>query len=251
MAMRLDRQWTVLAAAAAGILALGLGLGIAVGRHGDPAGLPTATPTATPGQAEADVAPSRGAAPTATATPAVTTADFRWVDFGGMRVPVSPTAGPAVIGPDGPASVFTETPTGALLAATHIMLRLEPSFGPRVYRSTMERQVVGPGKAAAGADIDAEYEQERQQAGVLEGQPTGGPQVRLVGFRLAGYSDTAATVHLLLRGADSNGAALYGDSRAELVWMGGDWRVVAPPDGDWGATTTLVASAAGFTPLGG
>jgi hypothetical protein len=146
---------------------------------------------------------------------------------------------------------FADTPTGVLLAAIHIMLRLEASFGPTLYRPTLQRQVVGPGKAAAAANLETEYQQERQQAGLPDGQPVGGPKVRLAGFQLAGYSEGAATVHVLLVAVGSQGEALYGDSRTELVWVAGDWLVVAPPDGDWEATTTLVASPDGYTKLSG
>jgi hypothetical protein len=33
----------------------------------------------------------------------------------------------------------------------------------------------------------------------------------------------------------------------EAVWDGGDWKVVAPPGGDWGNSAAELSSLAGYT----
>jgi glycine/D-amino acid oxidase-like deaminating enzyme len=109
---------------------------------------------------------------------------------------------------------------------------------------------VGPDKAAALVTLETQYEQARREAGVPDGQPIGGLEVAVIGYRFAGYADTAATVHLLLR-APAPSRDIYGDSRVELRWQDGDWRVVAPPGGNWDATTVVVAAPAGYVGLGG
>ena len=35
--------------------------------------------------------------------------------------------------------------------------------------------------------------------------------------------------------------------RIEVTWSGGDWRVVAPPDGDWGNAAAELSSLSGYT----
>jgi hypothetical protein len=36
-------------------------------------------------------------------------------------------------------------------------------------------------------------------------------------------------------------------TRIEILWRGGDWRVVAPPGGDWANSATTVSSLTGYT----
>jgi hypothetical protein len=235
----------LLAAAVVAVLAAVLGVGYVLGRGG---GGPAASPEPSPSP------PS--AAPTGSATgggsggpatlPTVSQDDLRWEDFHGLRVPVSASAGPRQTGGD-LASGFADSPAGALLAGVHTMLRVNANFGPRVFRPTIEHQVVGE-KAAALADVEQEYQADRRAAGVPDGEPTGPLYVTLVGFRWEGYTPGWAVLHLLLQGpAGAGGGTAYVDSRVDLRWVDGDWRVTAPAGGKWDATSTVVASRSGYT----
>ena len=35
--------------------------------------------------------------------------------------------------------------------------------------------------------------------------------------------------------------------RVQVTWSGGDWRVVAPPGGDWGNAAAGLSSLSGYT----
>ena len=35
--------------------------------------------------------------------------------------------------------------------------------------------------------------------------------------------------------------------RVQVTWSGGDWRVVAPPGGDWGNAAAVLSSLSGYT----
>ena len=37
----------------------------------------------------------------------------------------------------------------------------------------------------------------------------------------------------------------------EVVWDGGEWKVVAPPGGDWGNSAAELSSLAGYTAFPG
>ena len=36
-------------------------------------------------------------------------------------------------------------------------------------------------------------------------------------------------------------------TRVEIVWNGGDWRVIAPPGGDWASSAASLSSLDGYT----
>jgi hypothetical protein len=173
------------------------------------------------------------------------------VDFHGVRVPVSASAGPRENPPAGAPSGFADTPEGALMAAVHIALRLDDRFGPAVFRPTVRQRVTGPDTAAALASLEQQYQQDRVQAGVPEGEAAGPVYVSLVGFRLDGFTPTAAVVHLLAQGpADISSPGRYADYRVELRWAAGDWWMLAPPGGSWDSLVTIAASPAGYTGFG-
>ena len=45
----------------------------------------------------------------------------------------------------------------------------------------------------------------------------------------------------------SQGTTVQAATRVEAVWSGGDWRVVAPPGGDWGNAAAALPSLSGYT----
>ncbi len=245
------RSIAAAALAAVVVLAVGAGLGARLGRPGGSAGPGTPAATAERGTAGLPASAATPAAASATAA-GVSQAGLRWVDFHGVRLPVSASAGPGRESPDGAAAGFADTPLGAALAALHITVRLDARFGPRVYRPTLAGQVTGPDKAAAAANVEAAYAAHRRVSGTPPGQATGPVYVTVVGFRFEAFTPASALVHLLLLAPAGTAAGwAQADYRAELRWAEGDWRLVAPPAGNWQAVLTVVADAAGYTRFGG
>ncbi len=165
------------------------------------------------------------------------------MDFHGFALPVSPTAGPHTLADDR-ASGFAHTPLGAALAAVNIGFRTGSSVSPFVFEPTIAEQ-------ATGVDQPALVEQTRTDA-ANEGVPA-----RLTGkmpgtiYRFAGVRFDAATpdqvvLHLATASETPTGTTVYADGRIELRWERGDWRVVAPPGGNWDVVATSIASTAGF-----
>ena len=66
-------------------------------------------------------------------------------------------------------------------------------------------------------------------------------------FRWVAYTPADATVDLVSAGPGSQGATVRASTRIEVIWHGGDWRVIAPPGGDWGNAAALLTSLAGYT----
>src|SRR6266404_8050346 len=80
---------------------------------------------------------ARPARPSGSATaPAAGVAGLRWVGFHGIALPVSPQDGPRDTR-GGLAAGFTDTPTGALLAAINIGVRTAAQWGPAIYAPTI------------------------------------------------------------------------------------------------------------------
>ncbi len=233
---------------AAALLALGV-LGLATLRHTRTTPGP---PPAGPASSEAtSVDAGTSSLPSGSPTPVAALDDLRWVEFHGVRVPVSASAGPRENPLVGAPSGFADTPTGALMAAVHIALRLDDRFGPKVFEPTVQQRVTGPDTAAALAALEQQYEQDRVQAGAPDGEATGPVYVDLVGFRADGFTPAAVVVHLLARGgtAAPSGAG-YADYRVDLRWVGGDWWMLAPPAGSWDSLVTIAASPVGYTQFG-
>ena len=97
----------------------------------------------------------------------------------------------------------------------------------------IQGQVTGPDAAALLASCQAGYGQASQAAHITGGQPLGNAYVTEQAFRWAAYTPADATVDLVSAGPGSGGVTIRASTRVEVVWQGGDWRVVAPPGGDW------------------
>ena len=52
---------------------------------------------------------------------------------------------------------------------------------------------------------------------------------------------------IVTAGPGSGGTTVLAATRIEVIWGGGDWRVVAPPGGDWGNSATAISSLTGYT----
>jgi hypothetical protein len=225
------RAWL---AAAVVIAVAGVGLALAVTSRGGGPG---------PGRPSGPAAPPAASGPQ---LPSVSLAGLRWTDYHGVQLPSSPAAGPRHTR-NGLAWGFSDTPLGALLAALNIGVRANAQWGPDVFVPTIQDQVTGPDAAALLAGCQAGYGQASQAAHITGGQPLGDAYVTEEAFRWAAYTPAGATVDLVSAGPGSQGVTIRASTRVEVVWHGGDWRVVAPPGGDWGNAAARLSSLGGYT----
>ena len=175
------------------------------------------------------------------ATPSVS-----WIDFHGIQLPVSATAGPRRRH-NGLARGFADTPLGAVLAAVNIVVRTAAQWGPPVYRPTINHQLTGPGSTALLAADNSDYAAMRAAAHVAPGHPAGRGHAAETAYRLAAYTPTAATADIVTEGPASNGATVIAVTRIHLVWQRGDWRVIAPPGGAWASSASTASALRGYT----
>ena len=229
------RFWPAAAVVLVVIVVLSAGLAVKVTSGG----------TGSPGPGRRSPAP---AAPGASGPqfPRVGLAGLRWSGYHGVQLPSSPAAGP-YHGANGLAWGFADTPLGALLAALNIGVRANAQWGPDVFVPTIGNQVTGPDAAALLASCQADYGQASQAAHIAGGRPLGSAHVTEEAFRWVAYTSSDATVDLVSAGPGSQGVTVRASTRVEVVWRGGDWRVVAPPGGDWGNAAAQLTSLDGYT----
>jgi hypothetical protein len=229
---------------AAAVLIIILGAGLALARSGR---LPAPGNPAV--KAAPSARPSSGAAPKGqdqASVPDVSLAGLRWSDFYGVELPSSVSAGPREVR-GGVAAGFAHSPLGALLAAVNIGVRANAQWGPRIFTAVIRGQITGPDAAALLASCQAAYGQASQSEGVTAGQPLGNADVAEEAFRWVAYTPAAAILDLVSAAPGSNGATARASVQMEAVWDGGDWKVVAPPGGDWGNSAAGLSSLAGYT----
>lgn len=239
------RTATVLTAVAAALLvlvAVVAGLLVALGHRDSPAAQPTSGDPVRPA-----ASPTGPTMPILTANPTTSaTADqLSWVTVAGARVPVSATAGPRDT-TEGRARGFAHTPTGAVLAAAHISVRLSAQAGPSVFDATLREQVVGADAAALGRHLAEDYQAARAQLGLPYGEPAGRLYSTIRGYQLGMDDADAATVRLLIEGPGRDSGSVLVAVRTRLQWTGADWALVAPSGGDWTADAALITDTTGF-----
>jgi hypothetical protein len=245
------RRWwlpAVLAGAAAAVVGLACG---ALIFGDDPPQAPT-SPASPPGQPAGTAPPPSisqpAASPTGTAGQAgdPVPGDLAFTEVAGLRLPVSDTAGPSEVAA-GLARGFTRTQAGAALAAAHVLVRVHPEVGADVFGPTLDHQVVGDAgdvQALAGNVADA-YEQLLQQWPATYGQPAGRLYLAIGGYRIDSFTDTDATVALLIEVPDNGGGSLLGATTVRMRWHQGDWALVAPAGGAF-TETSVVEDTSGF-----
>ena len=184
--------------------------------------------------------------PGGSSVPQVNLAEVRWYDFYGVELPFSAQAGPRNTG-GGLAVGFAHSPLGALLAAVNIAVRANAQWGPPIFTPVIRNQVTGPDAAALLADCLSTYGQASQSAGVTGGQPLGNVDVAEEAFRWVAYTPDAAVIDLVSAGPGSQGTTVRATTQLEVVWDGGDWKVIAPPGGDWGNSAAELSSLTGYT----
>jgi hypothetical protein len=175
--------------------------------------------------------------------PQIAFTGLAWLDFHGVFLPYSSEDGPRRT--DGELAMgFARTPRGALLAAVHITVRANVQWGSKVFEPTIRQQVIGPDAATLLASIRAAYE--HRKGGRPEGAALGRGYVVLEGFRWQGYSPETASVDLVSAGPGDSDITVRAVTRIQLQWQDGDWRVLAPPAGAWGASATSIDSPDGY-----
>jgi hypothetical protein len=180
--------------------------------------------------------PSSAAAGTPVTTPVTDLSGLRWVNDQGYLLPESAQAGPHAVS-GGLASGFADTPLGALVAMINIAARTAWELGPAVFQPTIEHQVTGPyAGEMLSLDLDA--------YGNGTGQASG-PYARMAGFQWAGYTPADATADLAEEGP-ADGTVIYAAIQVQAQWINGDWRIVAPPGGDWADSATQIGSLNGY-----
>jgi hypothetical protein len=167
-----------------------------------------------------------------------------------MLLPSSAQAGPRHVR-GGLAWGFTDTQRGALLAAVNIGVRTAALWGPNIYQPTISRQVTGRYAAALLATDNADYAQMRAAAHVRAGLPAGRGYAAEAGYRFAFWTPRTATIDVVTSAPGSGGTTVLAVTRIEVLWRHGDWRLVAPPSGDWSRAASAVPSLARYTPFPG
>ncbi|WP_433501745.1 hypothetical protein ACQP1K_29360 (plasmid) [Sphaerimonospora sp. CA-214678] len=180
------------------------------------------------------------------AMPDVDVRDWRWTDFHGVRLPYSSSDGPRVVAGDR-AYGFAPTPAGALLAALHLGMRASPRWGPAVFEPTITEQFTGPETSALLRSVRATYDSVRAVAGVADGEPIGRAYVVVEAFRWQAYVPGLAVVDVVVAGPGHDSTTVRAAMRMQVLWRDGDWRVVAPPGGDWARTSAVVTDLTGYT----
>lgn len=178
-------------------------------------------------------------------SPATAGQGLTWIDFHGIQLPVSAHDGPRSTR-RGLAQGFTDTPRGALLAAINIGVRTAALWGPAIYTPTITRQVTGPDAAALLNADTSGYRALQAAAHVPAGQPAGRGYAVEAAYRFVAWSPADATVDVVTEGPGSSGATVLAGTRIEVLWQRGDWRLVAPPGGDWANSATSVSSLTGY-----
>jgi hypothetical protein len=173
-----------------------------------------------------------------------------WASFHGIQLPASSTAGPrhfrAAL-----AYGFADTPAGALLAAINIAVRTAAQWGPAIFTPVIARQVTGPDTAALlHADVSS-YTAMRAATHIRAGQPAGRGYAAEVAFRFEAWTPAAAVVDVVSAGPANDGSTVMAATRIEVLWQRGDWRVLAPPAGNWANSATTISSLTGYTAFPG
>jgi hypothetical protein len=183
--------------------------------------------------------PPSAALPSSPVTPVVDVSGLRWTDFHGYRLPASVQAGPRVTAGD-LASGFADTPLGALVAMINIGARTAWQFGPGIFQPTIQSQLTGPyASQMLSADLDA-YGSGAAEITDIRAYAS------IVAYQWAGYTPSDATADLVAAGPGNDGTTIYVATQIQAEWIGGDWRVVAPPGGDWANSATQIASLNGY-----
>lgn len=188
----------------------------------------------------------------------LTSANVKWSNFFGVPLPTS-SAGPSKVEGER-ASGFAHNPAGAVLAAIHISYRVGSAAGPGVFGPTINEQMVGTDKAKFATNVENNYETSRARYGLARGEPIAPDWQRAVldqsgvwAYRIDGYDPSLASVNVLTRTVPRTGGGgpIYVNFSYTVRWVDGDWRLVAPLNGEWPrAASQLSTIPSGYVVLG-
>ena len=169
-----------------------------------------------------------------------------WTDFHGIELPVSAQDGPHHVS-GGLAWGFSDTRQGALLAAVNIAVRTAAQWGPAIYQPTIRNQVTGANAGTLLRADTSQYAALRAAAHVRPGQPAGRGDAIETAYRFASYAAGSATVDIVTAGPGAAATTVLAVTPIQVIWLQGDWRVVAPRDGNWASSATTITSLTGYT----
>lgn len=185
-------------------------------------------------------------------------ADVSWSKFFATSLPAA-SAGPHEIS-ENRAREFDRTAAGAVLAAIHIGARIGTTAGPAVFEPTIREQVVGADKDRLLGQVQASYDEARSRYGVGPSGEIEYPAVEraatanswVAAYRVDLFTPEAATVQLLLRTvAPGTTNPFFVNLATNVRWVEGDWRLVAPVDGNQATGSSRVQEPpAGYVLLG-
>src|SRR6185437_6774100 len=169
---------------------------------------------------------------------------LRWTSFHGIALPSSADDGPRHTR-RGLAWGFADTPRGALLTATNIAVRTAAQWGPDIYKPTIARQITGPAKHELLQADANQYAALRTAARVPNCKPAGRGYAVEAAYRFTTYTPKHATVVIVTEGPGASSTVMAATS-IRLTWRHGDWRVIAPPHGNWADAANAVHSLTGY-----
>ena len=179
--------------------------------------------------------------------PAGDLADRRWRRR--LLLPFSSLHGPRTT-TDNQAAGYSHTEAGAALCAVQVLLRTSATSGPTVFEPVLAAQVTGANAPAMQLLVRRQYDQLAAQYDVTGGGPLPIADSHVVGYQVTAYDDQQGTASVDVV-VDSPALAAKGQVVSfpvQLQWTYDDWRVIAPPQGDWGqVATTLDAQPAGLS----
>lgn len=232
------RSRATLVASAGFFLLLLLGAGAFLVIRSGNGDTPTATPT-----------PGRSAAPRAHDASCPTSSDIAMVMLppvgvsweslpNGFQLPRSRMHGPCNVTAT-TASGYARTPTGALLASAHLLVRSGTPTPIAIAEDTITTQFI------AGPDRDRTLSVMRAPH---DGAITPHELGRITAFKIISYDPDTAVVSLAVTNDILQGQ--YVTLSLVVRWVDGDWRMVAPAGGDWSAVARFTPILDGYVAWG-
>lgn len=140
--------------------------------------------------------------------------------------------------------------TGRLSGSGGTVAKSVPSARPSSIASMKSQDQPVPDVSLAGlrwSDFYGVEDQASQSEGVAGDRPLGNVDVTEEAFRWVAYTPEAAIIDLVSAGPGSQGSMVRASTQMEVIWASGDWKVVAPPGGDWGNSAAELSSLSGYT----
>lgn len=158
---------------------------------------------------------------------------LRWEMFQGVELPVADQ------GPDridsGVAAGFDRNQAGAGLAAIHASVRMSIATDSQWPRVGQQMLAPGPGRDA--------WATARAQISITDPIADGPPKI--LGYRITGYTDTAADVQVYAAYPD-NSATCH---TTRVLWHAGDWRLHVPDNPTTDPVAAVTAPPIDLIPL--